>query len=294
MNADKLALPSPFDRDFTGIVTRVARKRATSFAELVNSAQVASYLKAGSILIVRELSAHEPAGSLPEGHERIYWSGLRFLTQRAVMDVVESIDPPFVRRKGDGPFRATWESHDDYILDLLAFFFHPINYEHQYGVDQAMRKGWFAHDSLADAIEWTAHSEVAAMCRMPLFRLQIMMAATANHNDGIRAAIAANYRAALDPWVAIYEETFAARGLRVRDGHTVRQVADMLAAVVEGFALRRLGDPTAAVIGETPAGNLAGQAVLGILNSYLVPIDHDAEEPLAVEFDRWTKRIDPA
>ena len=293
MKDDKLALPPPYNRDLIHIVTRVARTRETTFAELVNSPLVASYLRAGSILIERALGAHDPGWSWPDAQAKSYWSGLRFLTQRAVVEEVEHLEPPFVRRRGDGPFRATWRSHQDYINDLLTFFFHPINYEHQYGIDQETREGWFAHENLVDAIDRTAHHEVAAMCRMPLFRLQIMVAATADRNDGIRAAIADNYRGALDPWVSIYEETFAARGLRVRDGATIRQVADMLAAVVEGFALRALGDPTAEVLGETPAGNLVGMAVLGILNSYLVPIDQVAKEPLPVEFGRWTKRLRP-
>jgi hypothetical protein len=51
---------------------------------------------------------------------------------------------------------------------------------------------------------------------MPLFRLQIMMAAVAGRDDGIRKAISDNYRGAIDPWVRIYEETFAARGPKPR------------------------------------------------------------------------------
>lgn len=294
MTNRKRGFPAPFDGDFTGIVTRVARKRESAFSDLVNSPMVASYLKAGSILIERALGAREPALVRPDAQTAPYWSGLRFLTQRAVIEEVERLEPPFERRKGDGPFRSTWETHDDFISDLLTFFFHPINYDHQYGAELETRESWIIDDeSFADAIDRTSHHEVAAMCRMPLFRLQIMMASTADRNDGIRAAIADNYRGALDPWVKIYEDTFAARGLRVREGVTIREVADMIAAVVEGFALRYLGDPTAEIIGDTPAGNIVGKAILGLLNSYLVPIGRAGEGPLRVEFDQWTKQIRP-
>jgi len=286
-------LPAPFDEDFTRVVTRVNRKRERFKVRLANSVQVASFLKAGSLLIEREFGFHELTRFRPDARAGTYLSGLRFLTQEAVMEQVKRLDHPFERRQTPGTFRATWKSHDDYIDDLLTFFFHPINYEHQYGVEEATRKGWFAHESLADAINETAHQEVVALCRMPLFRLQIMMAAVVGRDDRIRNAISDNYRGAIDPWVRIYEETFAARGLRVRDDVTIRDVADMLAFVVEGCALRSLGDPTAEVVAEAPGRNLVGKAILGILSSYLVPIGHPPTEPLSVEFDRRTRRIRP-
>jgi hypothetical protein len=290
----KRSLPPPFNLDFTGIVTRVSREREESFSALVNSLIVASYLKAGVTLIERALGVDQPFLIQSDSHSRPYWSGLRFLTQRAIIDEVERIKPPFERRKGEGAFRKTWKCQDDFINDLLTFFFHPINYDQQYCAGVATRGSWFADgDSFVEAIDRTASHEVSAMCRMPLFRLQIMLAATANRTDGIRAAISDNYRGALAPWMEIYEETFRARGLRVRD-LTIPQLADILAANVEGFAIRHLGDPTADVIGETPDGNLVGAAIIGILNSYLVPIDQVDEEPLRVEFDRRTRRTRPA
>ena len=45
---------------------------------------------------------------------------------------MESLEPPFLRQKGDGPYRATWASHDDYLNDLLTFLFHAMNYDPQY------------------------------------------------------------------------------------------------------------------------------------------------------------------
>jgi hypothetical protein len=284
----------PFNLDFTGIVTRVSREREQSFSAMVNSRIVASYLKAGVTLIERALGADRPLLIQSDSHTKPYWSGQRFLTQRAIIDEVEHIEPPFERRKGEGTFRTTWKCQDDYINDLLTFFFHPINYDEQYCAGVATRGSWFVDgESFVEAIDRTASNEVAAMCRMPLFRLQIMLAATADRNDGIRAAITDNYRGALDPWVKIYEETFRARGLRVRD-LTIPQLADILAAIVEGFAIRHLGDPTADVIGDTPDGNLVGAAIIGILNSYLVPIDQVDREPLRAEFDRRTSRTRPA
>jgi hypothetical protein len=280
--------PPPYDADRSHIVTRVDRTRASTRAKLANSKEVATFLKAGSDLIERELGFHELTRSRSHPQAGTYWSGLRFLTQKAVMEQVKRLAEPFDCGLSEGTFRTTWKSHDDYIDDLLTFFFHPINYEHQYGVSEMTRKGWFAHESLVDAVYETAQNEVAALCEMPLFRLQIMMSALAGRDDGIRKTIADNYRCALDPWVQIYEETFAARGLRLRDDLSVRDLADILAAVVEGSALRSLGDSS-----ESPERNRAGKAILLILNSCLVPSDGAPPEPLADEFDRWTRPIQP-
>jgi hypothetical protein len=91
-----------------------------------------------------------------------------------------------------------------------------------------------------------------------------MMAATAHRNDGIHEAIAENYAGALEPWKRIYEATFAARGFRMRRGVTLDQLTDMLAAVVEGLAVRHLGDPGANIIGSAPQPCEAGKIVTAL------------------------------
>jgi hypothetical protein len=124
-----------------------------------------------------------------------------------------------------------------------------------------------------------------AICRMPLFRLQLVVVATADRNDGIHDAIANQYAGALEPWIKIYEQTIAARGFRLREGMTIEQFANILAAITEGFAIRHLGDPGAGVIGDDHTDNLMGKAVLGIMNSYLVPIDSPDHQTLRQTFE---------
>jgi hypothetical protein len=120
---------------------------------------------------------------------------------------------------------------------------------------------------------------------MPLFRLQLIMAATADRNDGIHEAIANNYAGALEPWKKIYESTFAVRGLQLRKGVTIDQLADMLAALTEGFAVRHLGDPGAPILGDTESGNLLGMAVLGLVHSYLEPVNAPSGKTLREAFE---------
>ena len=273
MIATKRHLPYPYDQDLRGIVTRVKGKRPATRATLPNELKVASYLKAGVNLIERNLGPQDDlAGSRPGVH-RPYRSGIRFLTERAVIREMEGIETPFLRLKGDGAYRATWATHDDYIDDLLDFLFHPINYDAQYGAAMQTRgDSLAAADTFVEASDHVAFYELQAICRMSLFRLQLMMAATARREDGIHEAIASNYAAALDPWKKIYESTIAARGFRLCEGVTLDQFADMLAATIEGFAVRHLGDPGAGVLGDAPSTtSTTSMLVLAILNSYLEP-----------------------
>ncbi|MCA2211946.1 hypothetical protein [Jidongwangia harbinensis] len=306
MAMTKRDLPYPYDQDFREIVTRVKGKREQTRERLANSLKVASYLKAGTTLIERNLGSQEPAadsaageraGVSRPGDERAlgerkpYWSGIRFLTERALIRETEMIAPPFLRLKGDGPYRSTWASHDDYITDLLAFVFHAMNYDPQYGAARETRGDWLTDDgSFADAVDRATYHELEAICRMPLFRLQLIMAATAHRNDGIHDAIANNYAGALEPWKRIYESTFKVWGFRLRTGVTMDQLADMLAAVTEGFAVRHLGDPQADVVAGGPPGNLVGMAVLGLLNSYLEPVDRPRGPSLRETFDAIAER----
>ncbi|MEU8820638.1 helix-turn-helix domain-containing protein [Actinoplanes sp. NPDC048796] len=268
----KKDLPYPYNQDLVGIVTRIKGVRESTRAALVNSLKVASYLKAGVNLVEQNLGP-SPSSSISSADSRYaYWSGFQFLSERSLMREAATLDPPYLRQKGVGPYRSTWASHDDYLSDLLAFQFHAINYAPKYGTEMGSRGHLLSTaDSLVEAVKRSAYHELQAILRMPQFRLQLIVSATADLNDGIHNSIANNYAAALEPWMRIYESTLAARGLRLRNGVTMRQFVDMLAAITEGFAIRQLGDPNAGILGE-PESNLAGMAILGIIDAYTEPI----------------------
>jgi len=294
MTYGKKNLPFPYSQDFSGIVTRVKGVRESTRAALVNSPKVASYLKAGANLVEKNLGGPDSAEAVGEGGRKPYWSGLRFLTERALSREMENLEPPFLRQKGDGPYRATWATHDDYLNDLLTFLFHAMNYDAQYGAELETRGDWLAAESsFVTAVDRATFAELQAICRMPLFRLQLLMVATAHRNDGIHDAIANNYAGALDPWMKIYEQTIAARGFQLRKGITMEQFANIFAAITEGFAVHHLGDPGAGIIGDDHRDNLVGMAVLGIMNSYLEPVNEPSGLTLREQFEDTAQRACP-
>ncbi|GAA0564589.1 hypothetical protein GCM10010172_54990 [Paractinoplanes ferrugineus] len=291
MTYGKKDLPYPYSQDFSGIVTRVKGVRESTRAALVNSLKVASYLKAGANLVERNLGAPKVVAPNSDGRKE-YWSGLNFLSERALSREVAELEPPFLRQRGTGPYRSTWASHDDYLNDLLAFLFHAMNYDPQYGAELETRGDWLAtDDSFVDAVHRAVFHEILAICRMPLFRLQLVVCATADRNDGIHDAIANNYAGALDPWMKVYEQTIAARGFRLREGITLEQFTNILAAMTEGFAIRHLGDPGSGVLGG-PADNLAGMGILAMMNSYLEPADEPPGPTLREVFEGAAQPIE--
>ncbi|WP_433306934.1 hypothetical protein ACQP2F_22130 [Actinoplanes sp. CA-030573] len=285
MTYGKKDLPYPYSQDFSGIVTRVKGVRESTRAALVNSLKVASYLKAGANLVERHLGA--PATSTPRSDGRKeYWSGLHFLSERALSREVADLEPPFLRQRGTGPYRSTWASHDDYLNDLLSFLFHAMNYDPQYGAELETRGDWLATDeNFVGAVDRAAYHEILAVCRMPLFRLQLIVCATADRNDGIHETIASNYAGALEPWAKVYEQTIASRGLRLRKGITLEQFTNILAAIIEGFTIRHMGDPAAGILGDGDSENLVGMAILGMMNSYLERADEPEGPPLRELFE---------
>jgi hypothetical protein len=285
MTYGKKDLPYPYSQDFSGIVSRVKGVRESTRAALVNSLKVASYLKAGANLVERHLGTPLEPTCVGDGRKE-FWSGLHFLSERALSREVAELEPPFLRQRGTGPYRSTWASHDDYLNDLLSFLFHAMNYDPQYGAGIETRGDWLiTGDSFVDAVERATYYELMAICRMPLFRLQLVVVATADRNDGIHESIANQYAGALEPWSKIYEAFMAARGYRLREGITIQEFTNIFAALTEGFAIRHLGDPNAGVAGEDPSGNLLGKAVLGILRGYLVPIDSPDKRTLREIFE---------
>src|SRR4030095_4783986 len=114
MTSGKKDLPYPYNQDFSGIVTRVKGVRESTRAALVDSPKVASYLKAAANRVEQNLGACDWS-AVADPARKQYWSGLRFLTERALSREMETLEPPFLRQKGDGPYRATWARHDDYL-----------------------------------------------------------------------------------------------------------------------------------------------------------------------------------
>jgi hypothetical protein len=146
--------------------------------------------------------------------------------------------------------RSTWRSHSDFIADLRCSV---------YGrriTSPGMTKRWqpVPSSSSRDRTLSKLFTTTWPICGyttvigMPTFRLGLVAAAAAEGDDVIREAIDASYRESVEPWKQVYTTVLQARGLQLRPGIALDDFATILTAIVDGLALRAVGDAESDVI----------------------------------------------
>jgi len=242
---EKEDLPTPYNRDMSKVLRNIDRSTEQGFVRAANNRVTASFLRAGMTLIRNELgpgARRRPA--VPTERGSVERRALEFLSQRKVVAQGRKNEAPFDRDGTAGALRRRWKSHSHYIADLLRFGL----WEGQYGLDyddmRIKREASLmdhGHD-LPESVHMAAVGELDLLTRMPIFRLHLLAISTAEGDPVIRDAIGENYRSVLRAWESTYERAFTNRGLKPRPGESFAKLANMLAAMAEGMAMRELGD----------------------------------------------------
>jgi len=273
---EKADLPAPYDRDLSKVLRNLNRSTPSGFRRTANDRFTASLLRAGMTLIRNELGPGAIRRSVVPGDDNsVERRALEFLSQRAVVTQVTRNEPPF-NRGTMGALRERWASHSHYVADLLRFGL----WVEQYGTDytrmraerekQLMDRG---HD-FVEAIHLAAVRELDLLVNLPIFRLHLLAVATAEGDKVIREAIGQNYRSVVGEWESTYERAFTARGFRPRRPDSFAKLAQMLAAMAEGMAMRELGDASSPVrIDDTRT--LLGEGAVWLLLGCLQREDDD-------------------
>jgi hypothetical protein len=116
---------------------------------------------------------------------------------------------------------------------------------------------------------------------MASFRFQLAASLGAEADPGVRAVLAAKYERGQTIWGAVYGRMIAARGLRLRAGISLGELADILTATVEGCALRAVAEgPEERVLDRANRRSLLSIAALAIVRGCLEP--KDAEDGLSL------------
>ena len=217
---------------------------------------------------------------------------LEFLSQRQVVAEVTRNNEPFDQDGTAGALRSRWKSHSHYIADLLRFGL----WEEQYGCDYDLMRAEHevrlkdAGYDLVESVHLAAIRELESLVTMPIFRLHLLAVSTAEGDDVIREAIGENYRGVLEDWQGTYERALTARGLRPRRGESFAKLAQMLAAMAEGMAMRELGDAYSPVrTGETRT--LLGEGAIWLLLGCLQSEDDDDRRSADDRLRAMTRRV---
>jgi hypothetical protein len=270
----KRCLPFPYDLDLSGVLRHVtdSRRTAAGRAALANDPLTAAYLCAGKRLLAQHLGPDRCCECAADHDSR---SLLSFLSQRNVVDTLRRIDGRFPRRGTLSSLRDRWPSHGGFVADLISFAVWRENYRPGYRRHRADVTRRLVHDEdFVRAVQETAYWHTDEGARLTSVRLSLaLMAASADGDPDVAEAISGAYRDYLGSWRGLYEDVMRARGLRLRPGLTMDDLANALSAATDGTILRAVGDPAVSVLDHERQRSLMGTVALAILNSFLQRAD---------------------
>ena len=280
----KSRLPYPFNEDLSPVLLRLNRRTERGRQQLANDPVTAAYLSAALRLVERRLGprSEEAAGGRDPAAAAAR-SFLGFLTQRAVAAEVEGNPDPFPRRGSVSTLRTSWRTQADFIADLLGFVlwtgYYPASYTKLWEV--AAEQLAEAED-FADSVQEAAFHATAQLLAMVTFRIQLAASIGAQDDPAVRAVLAAKYERGQAIWGGIYTRMMAARGLQLRDGISLGELADILTALVEGCALRAMAEgPQTRVLDFESKRGLLSTAALALVAGAMRPKGQDDELSLA-------------
>ena len=122
-----------------------------------------------------------------------------------------------------------------------------------------------------DAVHDLAYLNMADATTSPAFRLGFVAMTAAEGDKTVSDAITQSYQGLLEPWKEVYAAFIEARGLQLRPGNTIDDIANLLAALVDGLVLRMFGNPADELVDHDKKRTLLGTAALAVAYSFLEP-----------------------
>ncbi|MDJ0460206.1 hypothetical protein [Streptomyces sp. H27-C3] len=280
----KRELPFPYDQDLSEVLRHLNRRTRTFRTRLSNDPVTASYLAAG----MRLLGRHLGPGTPQRAHgERPF---LSFLSQRAVAAEVTGNPRPFTRHGSVASLRDRWSAQSDFVADLIHFAVWRDNYRPGHREQRAVNtKKLVSGQDFVGAVHETAFQHTTEGVDMPSVRLGLALMTTADGDEEVTTAISAMYEDYLGSWKELYAAVMRERGLRLRPGLSLDDLANALSVATDGTILRAIGDPGAGVVDHDNRRSLMGTVALAVIHAFLEP-DEDAsgltlEEAVAERFD---------
>lgn len=269
-------LPFPYNQDLGKVLTHLDRRTPFSRERLANDPVTAAYLAAAMRLVARHLGPDPVRTPLdPHDGNSLDRPLLSFLSQRAIAAEVAANPAPFPRQGNVSTLRSRWRSQSDFVADLINFVMWTGNYPPGF-YDQVATgtERLLEGPDMVDAVHDLAYLNVRDAVSLPAFRLGFAAMVSAEGDDVIGEAISASYEGFLGPWKEVYAALMQARQLQLRPGITLDDVANLLAATVDGLALRSIGDPRSDLIDHERQRSLLGTMALAVVHSCFEPVEN--------------------
>jgi len=233
-------------------------------------------------------------------------AGMQMLLERGVSAGVQHIRlQDVLRRTGltTGAAYRLWADQADYHRDLAVSMVRMRITGPADGmrarVDQMIAAGASGEEIVREAA--LAHVQAAEltaddpteMLDAQSFRVALALRTTADTWPELSEASHERHRESIEAFAELYQYVIDAYGMRMRDGLTIQDFAEAMAALAEGFAiqsLERLPHPTFQLTGAdgTPSGDwtLLGLTVRALVDSFMIPRE-DADPDACVRLPRY-------
>jgi hypothetical protein len=284
----KGGLPYPYDLDRSEVlhnVGRTTRKMQRSRVRLANDPVTASFLRAGMTLLERHLG---PGAQNGDRGERPL---LNFLSLRNVVAEVGNNPHPFARQGSQSALRDRWPAQEQFVADLINFAVWGENYRPEYREQrEANTEKLVNGPDFVRAVHRMAFQHTADGVDKPSVRLALALMTAPDGDEEVKQAISAMYADYLGSWKQLYADVLRQRGLRLRPGLTLDDLANALSTATDGMILRAIGDPGSGVVDYGKQRSLMGTVALAIVHAFLEPEEEASgvslEQAVAWRFDR--------
>ncbi|WP_314175174.1 hypothetical protein [Streptomyces winkii] len=282
------SLPHPYDLDRSEVlhnVGRTTRARERSRVRLANDPLTAAFLKAGMRLLNQHLGPGAQHGS--RGERPL----LNFLSLRNVTKEVGNNPQPFLRQGSQSALRDRWPAQEQFVADLINFAVWGENYRPEYREQrEANTEKLVNGPDFVRAIHKMAYQHTADGVDKPSVRLALALMTVPDGDQEVKQAISAMYEDYLGSWKKLYSDVLRQRGLRLRPGLTLDDLANALSTATDGVILRAIGDPGSGVVDYGKQRSIMGTVALAIVHAFLEPEDEASgvslEQAVAWRFDK--------
>ncbi|WP_034090690.1 hypothetical protein [Streptacidiphilus albus] len=280
----KRQLPRPYDRDLSGVLRHLNRRTRVGRYRIANDPVTAGYLCAGMRLLERHF------GPGARQHAHVETPLLGFVSQRAVAAEVSGNPAPFPRQGTVATLRDRWGAHANFIADLINFAVWLENYRPGYRAKRARDTELLVNGpDFVRAVLETAYRHTAEGLSLTSVRFSLALMTTAAGDGVVGLAVSRVYQGYLASWKELYATVIRERGLRLRPGLTLDDLADALSAATDGAILRAMGDPDADVVDHVDRRSVVGPVALALVHGFLEPEEEatglSLEQAVRLRFD---------
>jgi hypothetical protein len=273
-------LPFPYNQDLSEVLTHLDRRTPFARKQLANDPVTAAYIAAAVRLAGRHLGPQPVRDPVdPRDENSLDRKLFSFISQRAVAEEVANNPEPFPRQGSVPTMRSRWKNQSDFIADLINFATWPGNYPAGFYDEMAAgAERLLEGPDAVEAVHELAYMNVADNISTPAFRLTYVAMTAADGDKTLSEAIRQSYEGLMAPWKEVYAAFGEARGLKLRPGITVDDIANILAALMDGLDLRTISNPSAALVDHERKRTVLGTAALALAYSFFEPgADHSGK-----------------